>query len=72
MGTSDLQVAVQSDPASLRLPTQLTLVNLLQQVDVLLTEGLPAILWLKLPNHARAVSQNRSRVTSSAALDAQD
>lgn len=49
--SSDLQVGLQFDPAPLGLPAQLTLVGFLQQVDVLLTERLPTILWLHLPNH---------------------
>lgn len=49
--TTDLQVGLQFDPASLCLPSQLTLVGLLQQVDGLLAEWLPAVLGLHLPNH---------------------
>lgn len=51
MLTSDLQVGLQFDPARRTFPAQLTLVGFLQQVDVFLTERLPAILWLHLPNY---------------------
>lgn len=49
--TSDLQVGVQPGPALPSLPTQLTLIGFLQQVDVLLTEWFPTILWFHLPNY---------------------
>lgn len=48
-----LEPCFQLDPALLFLPTEMVLVGLLQNTDVLMVKRLPAVLWLHFPHNTR-------------------